>query len=128
MRILIRLVAILAAAVAASSAWELATFIYGGLFLGLLQSGWGGWLLAIGWVIGLIVGPIAAVQLWRVRESGRVAGLALFGSGVILYLLGWLAAGPANSDLSRVLVQSIMTALPGLVLLLPGMRAAFAAR
>jgi hypothetical protein len=43
---------------------------------------------ALGWLITLVIGPPAAVLLWRQREAGRRASIVFWGSICLYYLLG----------------------------------------
>lgn len=73
---------------------QLAVFVAMGTIPALLAFGVLGWLTITGWAITCTAGPVAAIQLWRFRESGRRAGLVLYGFAVLYYVLGavWLAA------------------------------------
>jgi hypothetical protein len=71
MRVLIRIVAVLAAVCVLGTVWFVGAFAAAGGLRALLTSGVLGGLTIIGWAITLIAGPIAAVQLWRFRNSRR---------------------------------------------------------
>jgi apolipoprotein N-acyltransferase len=83
-----------------------------------------GILTLIGWAITLALGPFAAAQLWRHRESGRIAGLILFGFGAAYYLAGffWLRAPEAESG--QIIAAIIAYAIPVLILASPPARRA----
>ncbi|MCA1561025.1 MAG: hypothetical protein LC804_12420 [Acidobacteria bacterium] len=53
----------------------------------MLETGPLGIMTLVGWALTLSVAPIAAIQLWRYKESGRLAGLVVFGFGVVYYVL-----------------------------------------
>ena len=55
----------------------------------LIATGAFGWITIFGWIITVIVGSFAGVQLWRLREIGRVTSLIVFGFAALYY-----AAGP----------------------------------
>ena len=57
----------------------------------LLATGTLGALTIVGWLVTLIAGPMAAIQLFRLRESGRIAAAVFFGSMLIYYVVGLLA-------------------------------------
>ena len=80
MRLLIRIVAVFSAVSFLGTVWFVAAFAAAGGLRALLTSGLLGGLTIVGWVIALVVGPVATVQLWRFRQSGRRAGIVLFGT------------------------------------------------
>jgi hypothetical protein len=79
MRVLIRIVAVLTALSVLCTVWFVAAIAVAGGLRELLASGLLGGLTIVGWVIALVVGPVATVQLWRFRENGRRAGVIFFG-------------------------------------------------
>ena len=122
MRVLIRIVAAFAAVSVLGTAWIVAAFAAAGGLRALPSSGLLGGLTIVGWVIALVVGPVAAVQLWRFRQSGRRAGIILFGFGLAYYLLGLLALRSPEASTGQIFAAATMYALPLLVLLLPRTR------
>jgi hypothetical protein len=91
-----------------------------------LASGLLGGLTIVGWVIALVVGPVATVQLWRFRQSGRRAGIVLFGYGLAYYLVGLLALRSPEASTRQIFVAVTMFALPLVLVLLPRTRLLFA--
>jgi hypothetical protein len=81
-----------------------------------------GGLTIVGWLIALVAGPVATVQLWRFRQSGRHAGIVLFGSGLAYYLVGLLALRSPEASTRQIVAAAAMFALPLAVLLLPRTR------
>lgn len=126
MRLLIRLVAVLAAVSVLGTVWFVAAFAAAGGIRGLLASGLLGSLTIVGWAIALIAGPIATVQLWRFRQSGRRAGIVLFGYGLAYYLVGLVALRSPEASTGQIVAAAAMFAVPLVVLLLPRMRMLFA--
>jgi hypothetical protein len=51
-----------------------------------------------GWALILLLGPFAAVQLWRLRPSGRIATMALLASAVCYYLTGLIFLRSPNAQ------------------------------
>src|SRR5688572_28115057 len=98
MRLMVRLVAVFTALSLIRTLWFVAAFAATGGLRGFLTSGLLGVLTVFGWVIVLVAGPVAAVQLWRFRESGRRAGIILFGYNVTYYVVGlfWLRSPEAS--------------------------------
>jgi hypothetical protein len=82
----------------------------------LLASGTLGLLTVVGWVITLIAGPIAAIQLWRLKEAGRPAGIALFGYGLLYYVAG-VGIRSSGTAAFPILFAALSFAIPLAVLL-----------
>jgi hypothetical protein len=53
----------------------------------LAHSGAFGILTIAGWLITLVVGPPAAVLLWKQNDAGRIASIIVWGSICLYYLL-----------------------------------------
>jgi hypothetical protein len=119
---LIRIVAVLAAVSVLGTVWFIAAFAAAGGFRALPSTGALGVLTAVGWVITLVAGPVTVIQLWRFRNSGRRAGIVLFGFGLAYYLVGLLALRSPQASTSQILGAATMFALPLIVLLLPRAR------
>ena len=84
--------------------WFVAASAAAGGLRALLTSGLARGLTIVGWAIALVVGPAAAVKLWRFRPSGCRAGIILFGYGLAYYVVGLLALrspGPPPGTSSR---------------------------
>ena len=126
MRWLVRIVAVLAAVSVLGTVWFVATFAAAGGLGPLLTSGLLGGLTMVGWAIALVAGPVAAVQLWRFRESGRRAGIILFGYGVAYYVVGLLAVRSPEAASWPIFATATMFAFPLAVLLAPRTRGLFA--
>jgi hypothetical protein len=120
----LRVVAVLAAATFLTTAWQIAGFARVGNLSTLLTAGALGWFTAFGWLVTLIAGPIAAIQLWRLRASGRLAGVALFGFGVAYYLLGSAALRAPEAPWQPIFAALLYFAVPLCVLVLPQAKAA----
>jgi hypothetical protein len=78
MTILLRLIAVFAFISVALTVWLVVILADGGGLRQLSGTGALGWMTVIGWLITFTAGPVAAVQLWRLRESGRRAAILLF--------------------------------------------------
>ena len=127
MRLTIRLVAVLAALSVAGTVWFVVGFAMAGGLRALLATGALGGLTIVGWLITLVAGPVAAMQLWRFRPIGRRAGIVLFGYGIAYYVIGLLALRSPESSAWQICVRATIYALPLAVLLLPRTRRLFAA-
>lgn len=97
-------------------------FVNGGLGtlsgLGLL-----GLATPIGWLVILLVGPIAAFKLWQRRYIGLVLTAALFGLAAIYYLVSILV-GYSSVDGQSPIVPLIVNAASCALLLSPAARRA----
>jgi len=90
MRILLRSIATLAAlSVLATVAFCLRFGARG--FSALQATGVFGILTIAGWLVTIIAGPIAAVQLFRLRNSGRLTAIVLYGTMLCYYTIGLVA-------------------------------------
>ena len=108
--------AVLAAVSVLGTLWFIAAFGAAGRLGPLVRTGVLGGLTIVGWAVTLFVGPVAAVQLWRFRESGRRAGIIFFGSGVAYYVVGFPLRSP-EASIKPILVLLAMFTAPLLVLL-----------
>ena len=78
-----------------------------------------GVLTFVGWGLGIFVGPFAAIQLWRLKNIGRVAGIVLF---AFVAVYGVLDAA-YYAQLPVPLLVKICISIAGcVILLLPGAR------
>ena len=127
MRFLIRIVAVLAAVSVLGTLWFVAAFAAGDGLGPLVRSGLLGGLTIVGWVVTLLVGPVAAVQLWRFRDSGRRAGILFFGFGLVYYIVGLLALRAPDASITPIVTTATMFAVPLLVLFSRQARAFLAA-
>lgn len=118
MRILIRAIAVLAAVSVAGTILFIAVFVAAGGFRGLTSSLLGVATL-VGWLVTLVCGPIAAVQLWRLRRSGRTAGIVMFGYGLAYYILGLLWLRTADAAVPQIVAAAAVFGTPLAILLLP---------
>jgi hypothetical protein len=117
MRLAVRGVAVLAALSFSATLAFIAGFARGGGAAALVSRGAFGVATIIGWAIALTAGPLAAVELWRFRERGRIAGLILFGWGVLYYAAGMVAWRSSAAPLTPILVALAVHAVPFVLLL-----------
>ena len=87
MKLVLRSIGVLAAISVILTAIFIIRFGARGLHA-LAATGTFGVITVLGWLVTFVAGPIAAVQLIRVRNSGRRAALALFGSIFAYYVTG----------------------------------------
>lgn len=83
----------------------------------LLVTGTFGLITIIGWAVTLAVGPVAAIQLYRLRPSGRIAAAVLFGTMLVYYIVGLFAFRESEAPATPVVALCVLlSALVGLVL------------
>ena len=125
MRAMIRVVAILAGMSLMGTIGLIAMLVSRVGLSTIASAGALGVLTIIGWAITLTAGPVATVQLWRFRETGRRAGIILFGYGLAYYVVGGLILRAPNAPVASIVVLALGFAIPLTVLLAPGVRALF---
>lgn len=89
---------------------SLVVFVVGldGAMNGLIQTGPFGVWTVLGLILILIGGPFAAVQLWRLRPSGRVVAVVLFANAALYFTVGaWLFAEPASETPSMMIAAAL---------------------
>ena len=77
-----------------------------------------------GWLIAIVAGPIAAVQLFRLRRSGRVAAIILFGTMALYYGAGIAGMRADSSPTGPIISAFAFFTFLVIVLLLPAARKA----
>lgn len=117
MGIILRIVAVYAALSVALTLWFIAAFSSIGGLRPLLSGGVLGWLTLIGWLVTLVLGPVAAIKLWRFAETGRRAAIVLFGFGLLYYVAGLLFLRGPGASVLRIAVAAALFAWPLGVLL-----------
>jgi hypothetical protein len=73
----------------------------------LARTGAFGLITMLGWVLTLVVGPFAAAQLWRLRESGRRASLFLASFALIYYAAGLLFFRGTGAETAQIAVPIV---------------------
>jgi len=114
MRIALRLVAVfIGVAVLLTALWVVSLGVVG--FRQLLRSGGIGCATAAGWSVTFLVGPFAAIQLWRLKRSGRIGAAVLFLAAVAYYGLGLALWRSSEASLAMISVRIALN-LAGLIL------------
>jgi apolipoprotein N-acyltransferase len=93
-------------------------------FPSLASAGPLGILTLVGWAVTLTLGPYTVVQLWRLKQSGRLAGIVLFAFGAVYYTAGLIWLRGPGADTAQILVALVAYALPAILLALPAARRA----
>jgi hypothetical protein len=122
MPIVLRTIAATAAVSLVFTIWFVMAFAANGGMRPILNAGALGILTVVGWVLTLVLAPFTAVQLWRLKNSGRVAGIVLFAYGAIYYLAGllWLRSPEASG--AQIVLAAAVYALPAVILAVPAAR------
>src|SRR4029453_8215376 len=117
MQYALRAVAILAAVSVVGTAVFVAMFARGGGLSELLTARALGVMTLLGWGISLTAGPVAAIDLWRLRERGRRAGILFFGTSVAYYAVALFVKTP-DAPVVPILSAMAVFAAPLVLLLL----------
>lgn len=107
MKVVLRLIGLLAGLAVIATALFIIRFAQVGM-RPLLATGAFGAITILGWLVTFIAGPIAFVQLLRVRNSGRIAGVVLFGYMLFYYLIGLFAFREPNAPLAPIVELCIL--------------------
>jgi hypothetical protein len=78
----------------------------------------------LGWLLTLVLGPFAAVQLWRLRNGGRVATMLLVAYAILYYSYGLLFLGKLGAQIQSSLPMILMNFLALIILALPATKKA----
>lgn len=116
MRILLRIIAIGIGIAVIWTLWTVWRFWHFDHFASPMTTKLFAILTLVGWGIDLIVGAFAAIQLWRLRESGRRSSLLLVGYGVFYYIASGLSV--RQSGIASHLPWSTIASNAALALLL----------
>jgi hypothetical protein len=127
MRIILQVIAGITAFSVAATLWLVAAIAVAGGFPALLETGLLGGLTIVGWCMTLFAGPVLAVHLWRATEVGRRIGIVFYGYAVVYYGAGLLLRS-AGASVGQIAAALVLCALPVLILLSPGTKAATAGR
>jgi hypothetical protein len=88
MRILLRIIAVGVGLVVVLTTLLIVQLGMSGRLMALVGSGALGLATAVGWLMTLSVGPVAAVQLWRLQRIGLLAGAVLCAVTMGYYVVG----------------------------------------
>ena len=122
MPLVLRVIAATAAASLVLTIWLILQLVVPRGIQPLLDSGPLGALTLGGWAVTLLVGPVAAVQLWRLKESGRLAAIAVFGFGLLYYTAGLLWLRTPDGLTGQIAAAMVAHAVPVLILATPAAR------
>ncbi len=72
-----------------------------------------------GWLMSLLLGPFASIQLWRLKNSGRVATVFLVTYSILYYTYGFLISPQRGSQVTSLLSMIFVNLLMLIFLILP---------
>jgi hypothetical protein len=116
--ILLRLVAVLAGVSVVATIIFILQFGRTGIEA-LLATGTFGIITIAGWLLTLIAGPVAAIQLFLLRSTGRVAAVVLFGSMLLYYIVGLFAFRQPRAPVIPIITVCVALAVLVLIVLSP---------
>ena len=119
MKIVLRVIAVYFVIAFVGSLLEVARFATSVSPNALRNLGLIGVLTLAGWALGILVGPFAAIQLWRLKNSGRLAGIFLF---AFVAVYGILDAAYYAQLPMPLLVKICVNIIGCVILLLPAAR------
>lgn len=122
MYVLLRIVAVLTAVSVVFTLRFIVAFVGVGGFRPLVDTGLLGTLTLLGWMLTVVLGPFVAIQLWRYKESGRLAAVILFGYALTYYVMGLLFLRKPGSDAFHIGIAITAYALILFVVLSPSAR------
>jgi hypothetical protein len=122
MRILLRLIAIFIAVAVALTCLSIVQFAFRGGLRALLRSPALGFATIAAWLIILTAGPVAAVQLWRLRRVGLVVAATLCGTAFTYYVVGLLFLRTPEAPLTPIFGAIVVNGLLLALLLSPAAR------
>ena len=118
MHILLRLAAVLAGVSVVATIIFILQFGRTGIEA-LLATGTFGIITIAGWLLTLIAGPVAAIQLFLLRPTGRVAAVVLFGSMLLYYIVGLFAFREPRAPVVPIITLCVALAVLVLIVLSP---------
>ena len=122
MRLLLRIVAVLLVLCAFIALLQTVQFSLRGSIATLARSGVLGAATIFGWLLLLVAGPFASVQLWRLRRAGLYATAILSGFFVAYYFAGLLFLRAHNALLWPIVGAIVFNGLLVALLASPAAR------
>lgn len=122
MRILVRLAAVMLAGIALFTLYAFLVFVSRIGFTHIV--GFPGLMIftIVLWIMTVVGGPIAAIQLWRFKRAGWMVGLVVFGVGLLYYTLGFAMFRGPGAHLPSIAVNATFYLLGVIILSLPSCR------
>ncbi len=124
MVLVLKVIAATAAISVIFTIWLVLLLLSTGRFPSLASAGALGIMTIVGWVVTLTLGPFTVVQLWRLKERGRLAGIGLFAFGTLYYAAGLMWLRSPEAPTAQIVIALAAYALPAILLSLPAARRA----
>lgn len=122
MRIALRVIACVIAIAVIQTAVLIAQLPWGGGLGPLVRSGALGLTTMAGWLIVLTAGPLAAIQLWRLRRSGLFVAVTLCGIAFTYYVIGLMFLRSPEAPVTPLVMPIVINGLVLSLLLSPAAR------
>jgi hypothetical protein len=119
MRLFLRMIAIIVGVAVVLTAITVVRFASTGGLGVLVRSGALGLLSITAWVVILTAGPVAAIQLWRLRRVGLFLTAMLCGIASTYYVVGLLFLRAPEAPVAPILGAVVLNGLVLCVLLSP---------
>jgi hypothetical protein len=115
-RIVLRLVSLFITLQVVQTIWAFVWLLQSGTLGAFAARGLGKLTLA-GWLLLCVIGPMAAIQLWRLRESGRRAAIVFTAVGVVYYIVGGAMFRAPEAPLAGLAIGVLTAGVPLVILL-----------
>jgi len=125
MRILVRLAAVMLAGIALFTLYAFLIFVSRVGFTHIVRFPGLMTFTIVLWIVTIIGGTIASIQLWRFKRVGWVVGLVVFSVGLLYYTVGFIMFRRPGADLPSVAVNVAFYVLGVVILSLPACRRTF---
>jgi hypothetical protein len=123
-KVLLRAVAVLLGLVIITQAYVIIRIAAGGGLTGLAHKGRLGILTMAGWLLILSAGPVAVIQLWRLRRIGLFITATLTGIACLYYLFGIFFFRSPSANVNVLARAVLINATTIVLLMLPPVRRA----
>src|SRR5947208_14462616 len=122
MKIVLRVIAFVVGIAVTLTAVSVGQFAIGGALGSLIHTGVLGLATIAAWLILLTAGPVAAIQLWRLRRLGLFVTATLCGIAFTYYLIGLLFLREPEAPTSPIVEAIVINGLFLVLVLSPGAR------
>jgi hypothetical protein len=122
MRIFLRIIAIFVGLAVFLTLLLVLRFELGGYIQPLVRSGFLGIATIAAWFIILIAGPIASINLWRLRRTGLYAAALLCALVLLYYIAGVFLFRAPGASLRPIIAALVVNGLILVILLSPAAR------
>jgi hypothetical protein len=127
MRIVLRIVALVTGLAVLQTVLLIAQIASSGGLMVLGRSGALGFATFGAWFVILVAGPVASVQLWRLRRNGLFTTTALCALALVYYLVGFLFLRAQDAPVGPIVVAILLNGAVVALLVSPAARRVCAA-